>query len=305
MPTEAARITPLHRHSGAVTRAGTATHSGAATRGGAAAGVSAVRVGIYAMSAGVLETPASSRHWLSMHLGQPVWTACGWNGQMHRALRREGDIDLTPAGLAGVWEDETPAQFLLVDLSPALVRDAASDMGFDRRDVDLEPQAQLRDVELERIGFALKEELEAGEPNGRLYIEGLGLALAARLVSRCAVRRTTVRPRRLTLPAGRMRRVTDYIEAHLDEELSLRRMAEIADLSLSHFKALFRSTAGVPLHQYVVGRRVERARKLLAQGDLPMSMVALEAGFSHQSHMARHMRRLLGVTPSELARRGE
>jgi AraC family transcriptional regulator len=223
---------------------------------------------------------------------------------MQRALRREGDIDITPAGVAGVWEDEAAAQFLLVDLSPALVRDVACDMGFDRRNLDLEPRAQLRDVEIERIGFALKEELEAGEPNGRPYVEGLGLALAARLVSRCAVRRTTVK-RRLTLPAGRMRRVTEYIEAHLDEELSLGRIAEIAGLSLSHLKALFRTTAGVPVHQYIIGRRVERARRLLEQGDLPMSMVALEAGFSHQSHMARHMRRLLGVTPSELARRGE
>lgn len=277
--TTAATITRLHRHSTAAT--------------------AAVRVGIYAMSAGLLETPASSRHWLSMHLGRPVWTACGWDGRMRCAPRLAGDIDLTPAGLAGVWQDEAPATFLLIDLAPALLRNVADDMGFGR--FDLEPQARLRDAGLERIGFALAAELEAGEPNGRPYLEGLGLALAARLVSRCAVRRSTAK-RRPTLPAGRMRRVTDHIEAHLDEDLALRRMAEVAGLSVSHFKALFRRTAGMPVHQYVIARRVERARQLLIRGDLPISAVALEAGFSHPSHMARHVRRLLGVTPSELAR---
>jgi AraC family transcriptional regulator len=61
----------------------------------------------------------------------------------------------------------------------------------------------------------------------------------------------------------------------------------------------------VPLHQYVIRRRVERARLLLAQGDLPISQVAFAAGFTHQSHMARHVRRLLGVAPSDLLSRGK
>jgi AraC family transcriptional regulator len=128
------------------------------------------------------------------------------------------------------------------------------------------------------------------------------LALSARLVSRYAIRRPGPTPR-LTLPAGRMRRVTDYIEANLDGDLSLHLLAQIAGLSLSHFKTLFRHTAGLPLHQYVIRRRVERARLLLAQGDLPISRVALAAGFTHQSHMARHVRRLLGVAPSDLLSR--
>ena len=97
-----------------------------------------------------------------------------------------------------------------------------------------------------------------------------------------------------------MRRVTDYIEANLDGDLSLHLLAQIAGFGLSHFKTLFRHTAGLPLHQYVIRRRVERARLLLTQGDLPISQVAFRAGFAHQSHMARHVRRLLGVVPSDL-----
>jgi AraC family transcriptional regulator len=92
-----------------------------------------------------------------------------------------------------------------------------------------------------------------------------------------------------------------FIEEHLDEDLSIARLAASAAISASHFKTLFKRTAGVPVHQYVLQRRVERARTLLAAGDLPASQAALAAGFAHQSHMARSMRRLLGVTPRAIA----
>jgi AraC family transcriptional regulator len=63
---------------------------------------------------------------------------------------------------------------------------------------------------------------------------------------------------------------------------------------------LFKRSVGVPIHEYVIQRRVERARVLLVQSELPASQVALEAGFAHQSHMARSMRKQLGYTPSSV-----
>ena len=76
----------------------------------------------------------------------------------------------------------------------------------------------------------------------------------------------------------------------------------MAGVSVSHLKTLFRRSTGLPVHQYVLRRRVERARLLLERGELPLSQIALEAGFAHQSHMARCMRRLLGTTPAALRR---
>jgi AraC family transcriptional regulator len=94
--------------------------------------------------------------------------------------------------------------------------------------------------------------------------------------------------------------VIEYIEAHLDQRLTLTELAALADLSVPHFKVLFRATLGVPVHRYVVQRRVERAKTLLLRGRLNASQIALETGFAHQSHMAHWMGRLLGVTPREL-----
>jgi AraC family transcriptional regulator len=100
------------------------------------------------------------------------------------------------------------------------------------------------------------------------------------------------------MPGPTLRRLLAHIEDNLDGALTLGNLAGVAGLSASHLKALFRQSMGVPVHQYVVRRRVERASTLLRSGNLSSSEVALASGFAHQSHLARQMRRLLGVTPT-------
>jgi AraC family transcriptional regulator len=102
------------------------------------------------------------------------------------------------------------------------------------------------------------------------------------------------------LPAWRLRHVIDYIEAHLDQDLTLAELAAVAGFSLSHFKPLFRQAVGMPVHRYVLERRIERARMLLAGSDKSMTEIAIEAGFAHSSHMARCLRRVLGLSPSQI-----
>jgi AraC family transcriptional regulator len=99
------------------------------------------------------------------------------------------------------------------------------------------------------------------------------------------------------LSKPRLQRVTDYIRGHLTQDLALAELAEIANVSPSHFKALFKQAVGLPVHQYVIRSRVDFAIDLLRDGKLPLSDVALQAGFANQSHMARCMRRVAGVTP--------
>ena len=102
------------------------------------------------------------------------------------------------------------------------------------------------------------------------------------------------------IAGSRLRRVLAYIEDNVAQDLSLSKIASIAQLSVSHLKASFRRATGLPVHQYVIRRRVERAKRLLREGRLSISQVALEAGFSHQSHLARHLRRLTGVSPRSI-----
>jgi AraC family transcriptional regulator len=126
------------------------------------------------------------------------------------------------------------------------------------------------------------------------------MALAARLLHNHSSLAQEPRPVNGDLNQYRMKHVLSFIEDQLGDDLSLETIAGVAGVSVPHFKVLFRRTVGMPVHRYVIGRRVERAAALLREGQLPISQIALDAGFAHQSHLARHMRRVLGVSPSTL-----
>jgi AraC family transcriptional regulator len=252
-------------------------------------------------AAGLFERPATPTHLLALHASGPVRASCRCDGRLDRRIQRRGDIDIVPAGFPGSWEDEGPATALAIGLPPALLRIAAEGMGVDPDRVDLTPQLQLRDPLIEHIGWALQADLEADHPGGGLYAESLGMALAAHLVRRYAAPANGAAMRQ-ALSKPQLRRVLDFIENHLDEELTLVRLAAIAGVSASHFKPLFKQSLGIPVHQYVVRRRVEQAKTLLLEGGMAMSEIAATAGFAHQSHMASCMRRILGATPSEVRR---
>ncbi len=101
------------------------------------------------------------------------------------------------------------------------------------------------------------------------------------------------------LPPGAMRRVREYVDAHLGESMDLAELAAIAGLSVFHFARQFKQSAGVTPHHYLVRRRIERAQDMLARTDLALSEIAVAAGFSDQSHLSRHFRQMLGTTPRE------
>jgi len=100
------------------------------------------------------------------------------------------------------------------------------------------------------------------------------------------------------LPPRTLRRVREFIEAHLDETVSIQALAAIAGFSMYHFARAFKQSEGMTPHDYLVQCRVRRAQNLLAATDLPLSEIALASGFADQSHCARRFREHFGVTPS-------
>ena len=162
-------------------------------------------------------------------------------------------------------------------------------------------QFRLRDSQIEHIGWALLAEVRRGYPNGHLYMHSLATALAVHLLenySSSAVRQSLPMG---GMPRHKLRQVQSFIEENLRDNLSLTAIADAAGMSSSHLKVTFRQATGMPVHQYLIHRRVERAAQLLRQG-LPISRVALDVGFAHQSHLAMRMKRLLGVLPNHLYR---
>lgn len=98
-------------------------------------------------------------------------------------------------------------------------------------------------------------------------------------------------------PATALRDALAYIEANFDKSLSLAELAEVSALSVSRFATVFREQVGLSPYKYLCGVRVRRAQSLLLAG-VPGAVVATEVGFFDQSHLARHFKRICGVTPS-------
>ncbi|MEX3964533.1 helix-turn-helix domain-containing protein [Paraburkholderia sp. EG286B] len=251
------------------------------------------------VSAGQHRLPAMAYHRIGIHVGTPVRARCACDGRRQARLQAHGDADVVPAGVEGEWTDDADCTILRVWFDDRFVRSIAEQMENPQGKREIRPSLQLRDLRINSLAGALLAEIDAGTACDPLFAESISTAMVVRLLGGTGAsegRGAAV------LAAPKSARVTDYIESHLDQRLTLGELAALADLSVPHFKALFRETLGMPVHQYVVRRRVERARALLIEGKLSLSQVALEAGFAHQSHMAHWMTRLLGVTPRAFAK---
>lgn len=253
---------------------------------------------LLAISAGRHAIPAANHHRIGMHVGSPVRANCACDGRRVSRLQAHGDADVVPAGLDGVWVDDADCTVLRIWFEEPFVRAIAEQLDGRRAGRQLQPHLQMRDPRLQYLAWTLQAELEAGEVSDPLFAQSIGTAIVVRLLDGAplsAGRGAVLAPRAAA-------RVTDYIEASLDQRLTLGELAALVDMSVPHFKVLFRETLGLPVHQYIVRRRVERARVLLVAGDLSVSQVALEAGFAHQSHLAHWMHRILGLTPRQIIR---
>jgi AraC family transcriptional regulator len=152
--------------------------------------------------------------------------------------------------------------------------------------------------ELRATMLAVDAELTTGGLGGPLMIESLANILAVRLLRyifglrRLATRSDGVLTRR------KLTTIVDYIMANLHRSPTLEQMAALASLSPYHFARQFKVATGLPPHQFLITRRVERAQQILrGRGNLSLAEVAIGVGFSDQSQLCFHFKRIVGVTP--------
>ena len=154
------------------------------------------------------------------------------------------------------------------------------------------------DPHINTAAWAHKTQLGSQNRLGRVYAESVGLAFASHLHRRYGNPMPLRADRAFS--NRRLRHVLAYVHQNLAQDLPLVDLAEIANVSPSHFKVLFRKAVGMPVHQYIIRCRVELAVRLITGSQLSLSEIATLAGFANQSHMARLTRRLVGFSPAQL-----
>jgi AraC family transcriptional regulator len=151
----------------------------------------------------------------------------------------------------------------------------------------------------------LKAEVGNSDPCSRQYAEALSLVLMHELIRLERATSLAARPLRGGLPVWQQKRLVEFIEEHLAEELSLAALAELADLSLYHFARAFKQSFGAPPHRYHMARRMDRARSLLQRPALSVTQIGVQIGFCETSSFTRAFRRFTGLTPTEYRRHRE
>ena len=160
------------------------------------------------------------------------------------------------------------------------------------------------DERIRRIGNGILGHLQAPSAAASVLIDTLSLELTASVVDGYSpdARSERYSESQHGLDARRLRRVLDYMTEHLDVDLSLNDLADIACYSTFHFVRVFTTTMGVPPHRYLSRMRLERAKTLLSLRVMPISQIALACCFSSQSNFTRAFVRATGLTPQEYRR---
>ncbi len=158
---------------------------------------------------------------------------------------------------------------------------------------------------IERLAHALIHAEELGGAFGQSYADGISLAITARLLGGPSGDASTERPRVSGLAKWRLKRATEYMAAHLAEPVSLADMAAATGLSRMHFAAQFRAATGMRPHEYLLHRRIERARQLLLESRLPLVEIAFEVGFKTQAHFTTVFAQFVGETPNVWRQRNQ
>lgn len=217
-------------------------------------------------------------------------------GRRRRARLTSSDVCIIPAQQPHtmLWREDSELVFF--NLEPQFIFDAAHD-ATRGGSVEMEERYGIRDPLIEQLGAAVYAEFCGPSVMGRIYIEALAAALAVHLRRNYSAARQNV-----AAPAGlapyKLRRVIEFIDANLDQSLSLGEVAGVAGMSPYYFSRSMRRATGLAPHAYVALRRMERAKQLLRETKLPIIEVALRVGFSNHSHFTRQFRKSVGVTPS-------
>ena len=249
-----------------------------------------------------VEVAATDRHWLCYLLSDcNLRQITRIGNREYTGKTKRGDIWLKPDSHNGFWSYEDSDECLLFAIAPSFLRQIATENDFANADsLEILPVLNKHDSQLHNLAMLFQQEIARTQSGSQMYIESLSNMLAIHLLRNYCTSRVKAEYKAGGLPAHKLKQVTDYINTYLADDISLAELASHVKLSQSHFSHLFRQSTGKSPYKFLIQQRIERAQELLLKQDMAIADVAISVGFYDQSHLSRHMKKLLGVSPRQL-----
>ncbi len=231
--------------------------------------------------------------------GHPVESEHQVEGQLLNCYCQPGEMLFIPAGInySSLWHEA--GEFSLLGFSPQFFERVAYE-SVRVKQVELIPHIGANDLLVQQIGSALKSDVEAKHPAGRMFGESLATGLVLHLLKQYSVCQPQLVPdSKVWLSEHQLQKVFKYIQDHLEQDVALSDIASVLNLSQYHFCRLFKQSTGLTPHQYLTKCRIDRAKQLLRFTQLPITEIAFAVGLNNHSSFTRLFRRYVGTTPKE------
>ena len=219
--------------------------------------------------------------------------------QKYEGPLNTGDLFLMPAGCPSFNAWQTTNEAIIFLLTPELLMHTAAQTDCINPDqIELCPVPIGQDPQVEKLARLFYLEMQTEGLGDRLYSESLTNCLSVHLLRQYSVMPAKLKTYEGGLSPQRLQQAIDFIQAHLDEKITLEAIAQHINLSVHYFCELFAQSMGTPPYRYVLQQRIERAKQLLKnQKELSLTQIALDCGFANQSHFTKHFRKFSGMTP--------
>jgi AraC family transcriptional regulator len=154
----------------------------------------------------------------------------------------------------------------------------------------------IQDPLMYQIGISLRDELSRANPCGKIFVESAANLIAVQLLRHYSTRKVQIKELNPRKNSSKLKRSLNYIQEHLDQELSLEILARHANLSPYHFARIFKQCTGVAPHRFIIEARMAKAKELLRYSAMPVYLIALEVGYSC-NYFAQIFSREVGMSP--------
>lgn len=243
-------------------------------------------------------------HLITVYMGAPSRQQVSFSGRNYNILQTHGNVAIVPAGSSIQSSyDEVEQDDIYLHLEPEFIKSVAAgvDLNPDKTEIitSLETRSPIIESMAQMAFDELQRDCEATGSN--LYADSLANLLAVQLLREYSSLKTPAEPRYINgLPKRKLALVLELIESDLSNKLSLSVLADAVGLSEYHFIRMFKLSTGSTPHQYVLYKRIERAKELLQKTDMSITEIAYLLGFSTSAHFTHHFHSKTGITPSTM-----